>query len=213
MIEAERRAAELRVQLANAQLRALKLQIKPHFLFNILNTVAMMIRGGDTAGAQQVVTMLGDMFRYFLDLEGEDTLPLERELEFLDLYLGLEQYRFADRMQVEREVDERALACQVPTLLLQPIVENAIKHGVATMSSRCRILFTARVEGDRLVVTVVNDLGKHGAASADARRGIGITNTRARLREMYGDAGNFELDIGNDRATAVLKIPLEGGKR
>lgn len=213
LIEAERRAAELRVQLANAQLRALKLQIKPHFLFNILNTVAMMIRGGDTAGAQQVVTMLGDMFRYFLDLEGEDTLSLERELEFLDLYLGLEQYRFADRMQVERDIDERALTCPVPTLLLQPIVENAVKHGVATISGRCRILFTARVEGGSLVVTVVNDLGKHGTAAADARRGIGIVNTRARLREMYGDAGSFELDIGNDRATAVLRIPLEGDKR
>lgn len=207
--KSERSTAELRAQLADAQLRALKLQLKPHFLFNILNTVAMMIRDGDSAGAQRVVTMLGDMFRYFLEFEGEDTLPLKQELAFLDLYLNLEQFRFADRMTVTRRVDDAAYGVHVPALILQPVVENAIKHGVARTTGCCRIELSARRANGVLTIEVVNDVGSGGGVVGSSRRGIGVTNTRARLNEMYGDRANFELALGKHQARAVLTIPVE----
>lgn len=208
--ESERRAAELRVQLADASLRALKLQLRPHFLFNILNTVAMMIRSGETAGAQRVVTLLGDMFRRFLEFEGEDTLPLSQELDFLDLYLELEQFRFEGRMELHRRIDADTLSLPVPTLILQPIVENAVKHGVARIPGRCRIDLTARREDGVLVIEVVNDAHVNGALTGKPGHGIGVSNTRSRLRETYGGRGSFELFPDGGRVRAVLRLPACG---
>lgn len=209
--ESERRATELRIQLASAELRALKLQLRPHFLFNILNTVAMMIRTGQTEKARTVVTMVGDMFRSLLELEGVDWVPLERELAFLDLYLGLEQYRYDNRMTVSRDVDADALAFPVPTLLLQPIIENAIKHGVGRSSEKCAIDIRARRSTDGLCIEIVNDIGAVPDVGTDddvIGHGIGIKNTRMRMRELYGDAGSFELVRDGDRMRASFLIPF-----
>lgn len=208
--ESERRASALRVQLANAQLRALKLQLKPHFLFNLLNTIAMMIRIGEVDKAQRVVTLLGDMFRRFLEFEGEETVALEHEISFLDMYLGLEQYRYEDRMEVHREIDHGLLGIRVPTLILQPIAENAIKHGVAKMSAKCRIDLAARRVGDDLLIELVNDAGRPDWIGENPGHGIGLSNTRARLRELYGDRASFELIPRNGRVHAILRIPEAG---
>lgn len=198
-----------REALAEAQLRALKLQLRPHFLFNILNTVAMMIRNGDTDKAQRIVTLLGDMFRGFLDFEGENTVSLAQELAFVDLYLSLEQYRFEDRMHIERDIDPALLAAQVPTLILQPIVENAVKHGVAGTAEPCRVSLAARRANGALVLTVTNDMGESTSTTHSKGHGIGLSNTEARLRELFGTRARFELVRAAGSATATLTLPME----
>src|SRR5690606_29696737 len=202
----ERDAAELRAQLADAQLRALKLQIKPHFLFNILNTVAMMIRSGETAKAQSVVTLLGEMFRRFLEFQNADKTTLEQELSFLDLYLGLEEFRFEDRVEIQRRVDPAVLDALVPTLVLQPLAENAVKHGIARISGRCRLDVNAYPDGDELVLEIINDTPQSTAVGG---LGIGLENTRARLRNLYGGKAELTLAPLNGRITATVRIPLE----
>lgn len=205
--QSERRSAELRAQLADAQLRALKLQIKPHFLFNILNTVAMMIRTDETDKAQQVVTMLGSLFRRFLEFEGEDTVTLDQELAFVDLYLGLERFRFEDRIRIERDIDPETLGLPVPTLILQPLVENAIKHGLAHMSGVCRLSLRASRDNGSLVIELANDMAA-GSATRDGGYGIGLANTRARLKEFYEGRADFELITRTGTAVAVIRIPI-----
>lgn len=206
--ESEHRAAELKVQLATAQLRALQLQLKPHFLFNTLNTVAMMIRNGDHAAAQEMVTMLGDLFRFLLEFEGQPMVPLEQELDFVDLYLNLQQHRFHDRMDIGRDIDPAALAVPVPTLILQPLVENAIHHGVSAISGACHIGISARVHGDHLAVELVNDASVKETNGSGSGHSVGIANTRARLAEHYDDAAAFELVVADGRATAKLRMPI-----
>lgn len=207
----ERRSAELRAQLADAQLRALKLQIKPHFLFNILNTVAMMIRTGETREAQHVVTLLGSMFRRFLEFEGVHTVALEQELAFVDLYLELERYRFEDRIRIERDIPADLLGHPVPTLLLQPLVENAVKHGLAHMSGVCHFSIMARRDGGNIKLIVTNDVNP-GTTQHPAGYGIGLTNTRARLHELYEGRASFNLIRTNETVSAVICIPMEEGQ-
>lgn len=204
--ESERDAAELRAQLAGAQLRALKLQLKPHFLFNILNTVAMMIRSGDTAKAQSVVTLLGEMFRRFLEFENRDKTTLQQELAFLDLYFGLEQFRFEDRVELHRNVATDVAELLVPTLVLQPIAENAIKHGLARIAGRCRLDINAYADGDELVIEIINDAP---GQAVPAGLGIGLENTRARLRNLYGNRARFALTPVDGRVTASVRLPRE----
>lgn len=209
--DSEVRASELRAQLADAQLRALRLQLKPHFLFNVLNTVSMMIRVGESDQAQQVVTMLGDLFRHVLELEGEQTVSLEQELRFCELYLRLQQFRFADRLEIRRDVDTAALPVHVPTMVLQPIAENAVTHGVAEMAGQCIIDIKAHRHGDSLRVEICND--SPGDGRDGAGYGIGLTNTRARLRDLYGEKAAFELVRSGGRASAVLTLPVAGSRK
>ncbi|MGA8261154.1 MAG: PAS domain S-box protein [Arenicellales bacterium] len=208
--ESERKASELRAQLADAQLRALKLQLKPHFLFNVLNTVAMLIRVGETAKAQNMVVLLGELFRCILEFEGEDTVTLEQELKFCELYLNVQRFRFEDRLEIERRVDDSLLPSRVPTLMLQPIAENAIKHGVAKVTGRCRVEVSARTQGDSLVLEISNDATSEDDDSSTGH-GIGLTNTRSRLHELYGDRAGFELVHDGRRARAILSIPMGNG--
>lgn len=207
LYESENRATELRARLADAQLRALKLQLNPHFLFNVLNTVAMMIRVDETEKAQQTVVLLGEMFRYILEFEGEDTVTVEQELSFCELFLSVQQFRFEDRLKIDLRVEDATRGIRVPTLILQPIAENAIKHGVAKVTGQCRVEVTTRIEGDFLAIETSND-----ARTLDndtvAGHGIGLTNTRARLRELYGDRASFTLASEGGRVRALLSIPI-----
>jgi PAS domain S-box-containing protein len=208
----ERRASELRAQLADAQLRALRLQLKPHFLFNVLNTVAMMIRVGETDKAQRMATLLGEMFRSVLEFEGEETVTLEQELKFCELYLNVQQYRFEDRLAVRREVDDDTLGIRVPTLMLQPIAENSITHGVAKVSGPCRVDIRARRKDNTLMVEISNDTTEQASDATDGH-GIGVTNTRARLRELYGEEAKFDLVKVGRRMRAIVSLPIAENKK
>lgn len=188
--ERERRALTAEARLAQARLAALQMQLNPHFLFNALNTVATLIHTHPRA-ADDMLANLGQLLRLSLDSADEQEVPLRRELEFLRRYLDVEQCRFGDRLHVEQQFEPDTLTAFVPTLLLQPLVENAIRHGMEPRATPCRILLRARREGDRLLLEVRDD----GAGLRDtpvrgegaARTGIGLANTRSRLQALYGD--------------------------
>jgi two-component system LytT family sensor kinase len=200
----ERRARELAARLEVAQLEALRMQLEPHFLFNTLHAIsALMYR--DVEGADRMITRLSDFLRLTLDSAGQQEVTLMREMEYLDKYLEIEQVRFGDRLEVRRSIAPGTLDLMVPNLALQPLVENAVRHGIAPRAEGGRIEVVARVDGGSLVVEV-SDSGP-GAAGA-IREGLGISNTRARLEQLYGAA--FRLELGNAPAggfRARMRIP------
>ncbi|NOT61655.1 MAG: histidine kinase [Acidobacteria bacterium] len=189
--EEELRASQLASQLAQAELRALRMQLQPHFLFNALNSIASL-QLEDTAAAQTMTARLGDFLR--LTLEGASTqqVPLRRELEFLRCYLDIERVRFGRRLTTAIEAAPDTPDVQVPNLILQPLVENAIRHGLAPRAAPGHIRVSAARENGHLKISVAdNGCGLHDAATSD--NGVGLANTRARLRQLYGEAFHFEL--------------------
>lgn len=219
--ERERRAAALELELVGAQLEALKLQIRPHFLFNSLNTIVSMQRAGEHEKALKMTLALSDMLRYLLSTEDDShEVTLRKDLELLDRYLELEQYRFEGRLTVNRNIDKECLIARVPTLLLQPVVENAIRHGVAKTAGAGEIHIAARREDATLVLDVSNPTSE-SAAPGGPGLGIALDNTRRRLAELYGDAQRLDITEGHDRATVSICIPwhetaelvIEGARR
>jgi signal transduction histidine kinase len=197
--ERELAAAQLETQLAQADLNALKMQLHPHFLFNTLHTIGSLVRTGDRDTAVRVVAGLGDLLRRMLEGAAQQEVPLKQELEFIRGYLEIEQIRFRDRLAVSVDVDPELLDAKVPYLVLQPLVENALRHGIAPRRTQGHLSLRGRRDGDRLEL-VVRDDGPGIGVSADgngngARPGIGLSNTRARLLRLYGTA--FALDVTN----------------
>lgn len=194
-------AGRLATELAQSRLLALKSQLQPHFLFNTLHAIVTLLNE-DTLSAEDMLLRLSELLRAFLeDYDGQE-ISLERELELLDLYLGIQRVRFKDRLSTQLYVAPEALRCAVPSLLLQPIVENAIRHGIGRRVGADRIEIECRREGDSLCIDVRNQnstLQTHGADGAGAGdgagHGIGLSNTRLRLRELYGAAAQLRLDL------------------
>ena len=199
--ERDRRTLELTARLSQAKLEALRLQLQPHFLFNTLNTISSLVHR-DVDAADEMITNLSELLRLSLDV-GEQEVPLRRELEILDCYLAIEQARLGRRLRVERQIDEAALDGLVPSLVLQPVVENAVRHGLEPRVAPGTITIRAERVADILRLVVTDD--GPGLKPADARterRGIGLANTEARLRELHGPA-----------ARLVLREPPDGGVR
>lgn len=180
----ERQAMELQARLARARLDALAAQLNPHFLFNALNSIAEMVHR-DPDGADRMLVDLGALLRHSLDGSGRQEIALREELAALDHYLGIEKIRLGERLRVQWTVDSALLDACVPPLLLQPLVENAIRHAVATRSTPGQIWIGARREGERLHLEVADDGGERAAPGG---AGVGLSNARARLSELYGDA-------------------------
>jgi two-component system, LytTR family, sensor kinase len=201
----EAQTARLTAQLAQAQLQALKMQIHPHFLFNTLNSIAALLHK-DVEAADRMIARLGDFLRLTLQSSDTQTVDFEQELEFLKCYLDIEHIRFQDRLTVELDIDSKALKATVPNLILQPIVENAVRHGVAKQTSHGHITIRARREGDRLIMTV-EDNGP-GLKAQSNGSGIGISNTRARLEQFYGSDFRFQIANSTERgASVMLDVP------
>jgi CheY-like chemotaxis protein len=208
LLEARREAAERRVaaarlerSLADARLESLQAQIRPHFLFNTLNALAVLARRGDGAAVDRAIGDLGDLLRASFASPGRHEITLGEELELVERYLGLQRIRFPDRLRVEWDVAEEARSALVPALLVQPLVENAIEHGLAsTLGGRVRV--RARRAGGALELEVDDD-GPGFAGAVDARNGgVGLANTRERLALLHGAA-----------ATLECSNPPEGGGR
>jgi hypothetical protein len=197
-------AALLERQLAQAQLLALKMQLQPHFLFNALNSVASLLRS-DLAGAEHMLARLGDFLRLTLEEADHQEVPLRQEIEYLRCYLEIEQIRFRERLSVRFDVEPAALDHPVPSLILQPILENAIRHGIARKTTPgCVEIRASRDEGG-LALRVQDDGPGVRGLPAD---GNGLSITRARLRELYGDASLLQLAGAPDGGTIVtLRIP------
>jgi signal transduction histidine kinase len=205
--EEEARAARLSAQLAQAQLQALRMQIHPHFLFNTLNSIAALLHK-DVEAADRMIARLGDFLRLTLKSSETKTIPFEQELEFLDCYLGIERIRFQDRLTVDVQVDPQTLTVPVPNLILQPIVENAVQHGIARQSDLGLITIRAWREHDWLLIEV-EDNGPGLGKNQNGNSGIGINNTRSRLQRFYGNDFSLKLTNSNGRGVLVsMKIPI-----
>jgi len=205
--ERELRASQLEAQLSEARIEALKMQLQPHFLFNALHTIGQLIRTRQDDTAVAVVAGLGDLLRRVLDGATAQEVPLKQELEFITSYLEIEQIRFRDRLEVRVDVPAETLDARVPHLILQPLVENAIRHGIGPRAGGGRVHVSAWRVGRKLHLAVWDDgarLGEHvGAPGSETGeeqegRGLGLANTSARVRQLYGDAGSFEVVDGTD---------------
>jgi two-component system, LytTR family, sensor kinase len=204
--ERELRASQLEAALARARVHALRMQLHPHFLFNALHALSELIHR-DPRAADRMVTRLGDMLRATLDSGGAEEVPLRQELALLERYLDIERIRFADRLEVDIRIEPECLAAAVPNLILQPLVENAIRHGIGSRPGAHRVEICASVSGECLRVCVRDD----GAGLADgAATGVGLGNSRARLEKLYGPRGKLELsNVDGGRGLEVtLSIPF-----
>jgi two-component system LytT family sensor kinase len=206
------RASQLEARLARAQLEVLKGQLHPHFLFNTLNAISTLVHR-DPHGADEMITKLSDLLRMSLDSIGVQEVRLGQEVEFLSRYLDIQRTRFHDRLKVDVDVPEHLLQVLVPNQVLQPIAENAIKHGLATRPECGRIEVTARRRGHWLELAVRDDgpgfrLGPEGLPM----RGIGLRNTRERLRELYGPGAVLTLSNHPEGGAVVrLRLPIGDG--
>ena len=189
------RASQLEASLSRANLEALRMQLNPHFLFNTLNTVSVLALKGEKHRVSRMVSRLSDLLRLSLENDRQ-TLCLKEELEFLERYLEIEQVRFKDRLSVAIDVDEAAYDAEVPSLLLQPIVENAVKYGFSQTIGPGEISIRCRLDEDGMVDIVVRDTGPGLPESRQTGgTGVGLANTRARLEQLYG--GKYVLELTN----------------
>ncbi|HEY7530355.1 MAG TPA: histidine kinase [Gemmatimonadota bacterium] len=189
--DGELRAARLETRLARAQLDVLRLQLQPHFLFNTLHSISALVNE-DPPGADRMLHRLRELLRLSLEGGERQEVALREELAFLEAYLDIERTRFEDRLQLEVEVDPEALDVRVPSLLLQPLVENAIRHGLGSRAGTGRISVRARTDAGQLRIEVADD-GRGLPPGGLPREGVGLGNTRARLAQLYGGAHRFQV--------------------
>ena len=209
--EREIRASQLKAQLARAELDALRMQLQPHFLFNTLNTISVLMKE-DVRLADRVLLRLSDLLRLSLKSTGNHEITLRDELEFLRNYLEIEQTRFQDRLTVRYDIDEEAIDAQVPNLILQPLVENAIRHAVAPQPGKSTIEIRAARRNGQVELQVRDD--GPGLPAVTNGNGIGLSNTRARLEKLYGPAHTFELSQADGRGLQVtVTMPFHPGRQ
>ena len=205
----ELRSSQLQSQLAQAHLRALKMQLHPHFLFNTLNTIMVLVRQQKGSAAEEMLARLSDLLRCVLEDVQTQEVPLSRELEYLQLYLAIEQVRFQDRLRVEVAADPEVLDAALPHMALQPIVENAIRHGIGRSSAAGSIAITATRVNDKVEIRIQDDGPGLAASPANGSGGIGLANTRARLRQLYGDSAGLTVENATrGGVVATMTVPF-----
>jgi len=201
-----------------AQLKMLRYQLNPHFLFNTLNAISTLVLTSDSRQANEMLTKLSAFLRYSLDSDPLQKTSLAEELRALDLYLDIEATRFGERLELVKEIDEDVLEARVPSLILQPAIENAIKYAIGQMESGGQIKIVARREGETLTLQVC-DNGPNAPAHpekllCDAKQGVGLLNMRDRLAHLYGPTQSFSLSRAEPAGLCVtLKLPLETRSR
>ncbi len=208
------RTLELERMLAQAELQALRMQLQPHFLFNTLNTLGFLSLKGDHARIGWVVERLGDLLRNAMDGATRTTVPLGEEVDFLRSYLEIEELRFQDRLRIQWDLPTELLSLPVPSLLLQPLVENALKHGLARRRQAGLVEVAARREGPRLILTVSDDgPGPPGEGALAASPGRGLRNLRDRLDILFPGEGHLRLRPREGGGTvAEVVLPCAGGE-
>ncbi|MCP3099907.1 sensor histidine kinase [Myxococcus sp. K15C18031901] len=213
--EQERQSARLAVELADARLQALQTQLHPHFLFNTLNAIVVLVREKETDAAARMLVALSDILRRLLQQGATQEVSLREEVSLLSRYLEIQQLRFQDRLRVSWEVEDAVLDARVPYLVLQPLVENAIRHGVSMRTAAGALTIRARHQDGVLTLMVEDDgPGLPAAFSLERGAGIGLANTRERLTRLYGDAGRLGLtsrQMGTG-VVATVELPLRRGE-
>lgn len=212
--EREVQTAELQRELVEARLAALRMQLNPHFLFNTLHAVSALMHE-NTEAADRVISRLSELLRMSLDQTKPQEVPLSEEMAFLDRYLEIEQTRFAERLTVSKEIESEAEGAMVPYLILQPLVENAIRHGIEPREEPGTVSIEARRHNGRLELSVRdNGAGLPRNGKPAPPEGIGLSNTRSRLSHLYGEDFVFELSSGaSGGLEARIEIPFRTGER
>jgi two-component system, LytTR family, sensor kinase len=203
-------ARELQAQLTEARLAALRTQLNPHFLFNTLNAISALV-GSDPAGVRKMVTRLSDLLRHTLDEAAEPEVPLSEEIELLQRYLGIMEVRFQGGLEVKLAIDPAVRDALVPNMILQPLVENAFKHGLSGMSTGARIDIRAALISDQVVLTIIDN----GPGPQSDEMGVGLRNTTERLSQLYGVDHSFALkkDSRGGGAVAEIRLPYHTSPR
>ncbi len=207
------RAVEMEVMQTSvlardAELRALRAQINPHFLFNSLNSISALT-SIDGARAREMCLLLADFLRLTLGMGEKSVIPFSDELDLLEKFLAIEKVRFGDRLRMEEKIEDDAKRCIVPALLLQPLLENAVSHGIASMADGGLIRLEARVQDGRLGIIVENDRDEE--APSRRRNGVGLKNVRSRLEARYGKEATFRADAEEDKFRVSMSLPAEYG--
>jgi signal transduction histidine kinase len=202
---------ELKELTARAQVRALQAQINPHFLFNTLNVLASLIHS-DPLKAEMVTEELADVFRYALESTRQEWVTLDDELQFLEAYLGIEKARFDERLRFSFDVDSSLRSMKIPPMILQPLVENAVKHGISPLQEGGEVCIRAQLGSDRVIITVEDTGAGRRAPKRGRTTGVGLVNVRERLDHIYGPAGSIQLEeIAPKGMRAVLTLPQLAG--
>ena len=201
-------AERLEAKLSSAQLHILKTQLQPHFLFNTLNGISSLMHS-DVRAADRMLTQLAELLRHSLTALHEQKVTLQRELEFLMPYLQIEQARLGDRLTLEVEIDPGLELALVPHLVLQPLAENAIRHGIATRPRGGWLLVRVAARDERLFIEISDDGPGSSQTSPMAGQGVGLSNTRARLASLYGDDHEFRIVDGPEGFSVHIELPLE----
>jgi hypothetical protein len=202
----ELNASELRAQVTQAQLGALKMQLQPHFLFNTLNAIMGMVRTGEVRQAERALSRFGDLLRAVLDDMDAQEVTLERELTYLRLYLSIEEMRFSDRLVIRIDADPDVLDAAVPHMGLQPVAENAVRHGIGCYVAGGSIDVRASRVGSRLRITV-QDAGEGARTGSSAGRGLGLSNLRARLKQLHGAEAELRVECSDSGAMVEMIVP------
>jgi LytS/YehU family sensor histidine kinase len=202
-------------QLTRAHLDVLRARLHPHFLFNTLNTISMLVRDSDSETAVRLIAELGGLLRELLQSDAADEVTLEQELAFVERYLAIEQVRFGDRLRIERDIESDALDSVVPSLVLQPLVENALRHGLDRGNGRGTVRIGARIEGGELQLLVFDSKSRDSARAARQAPdndgpcgfGLGLRTTRERLRRLHGERAQLRLTHSPAGTCAMLTLP------
>lgn len=199
----------LEKQLADAQLQALKMQLHPHFLFNTLNSVSALMYK-DVNAAEEMIRKLTNFLHMTLESSGSQEVTLKKELDFLNYYLQIEQIRFQDRLAIDMKIDPSTLDARVPNLIMQPIVENAIRHGVATRAAHGHIEIRSRRQNGVIQLQVQDNGPGLDSQNGEIREGVGLSNTRLRLQQIYGDTYRFDLvNAPEGGVVATVELPYQ----
>jgi len=206
-LQLEVHAAELRAQVVQAQLSALKMQLQPHFLFNTLNAIVVLVRQDRQAQAEQALARLSELLRAVLaDMESQE-VPLHRELAYLKVYLAIEQMRFPDRLQIHVDVDAATLNAAVPHMALQPLVENAVRHGIARRAAGGTITIQAKRIGEHVHLAIKDDGAGFARSGSTTGHGLGLVNLRSRLEQLYASDGGLSIDEGETGTAVSITVP------
>jgi hypothetical protein len=208
--DAENRAAETVTLARDAELRALRAQINPHFLFNSLNSISALT-SIDPARAREMCLLLADFLRLTLGMGEKSVISLSDELELLEKFMAIEKVRFGDRLHMEENIQEQARRCLIPALLLQPLLENAVSHGIASMAEGGWIRLNATVQGGRLGILVENERDDE-APTRRRTSGVGLRNVRGRLEARYGSEASFRVEPSEERFSVTITMPAEFGE-
>ena len=212
--ERELHTAQLERQLTEAQLLTLQMQLQPHFFFNTLHSIASLVRDRQNDAAVTMIAQLSDLLRYTLDQVDRQLVPLRQELEFIKRYLDIERVRFPDKLRVDMQIDPALLDAQVPSLLLQPLVENAIKHGISLLPQPGALDICIRRDQDDLYIDIANDgIGFRANGHSKGSDGVGLSNVRERLHQLYGPHHTIAVqERNNGKVEVSLRIPYQCAK-